>query len=79
MLAGVGAEVFGEIPSGPRNGINETFMLANNFQTASTCVYRNGLREHLSVGYTEASPTIVFTTPPLTSDVITVDYLIATA
>jgi hypothetical protein len=75
--AGNNSPVFNETPSGTQDGTNETFTLANNFQAVSTRVSRNGLREQLNVGYTEASPTIVFTTAPLPSDVLTVDYLIA--
>ena len=74
---GGAAQVYGEIPSGTQNGTNETFTLANSFITGSTCVFRNGLRERLGVGYTESSPTIVFTTAPMSNDVIEVDYLIA--
>lgn len=68
--------VFGEVPL--RVGTLATVTLANSFQTGSTCVYRNGLRELLGIGYTEHSPTITLTTAPLISDVISVDYLIAT-
>jgi hypothetical protein len=67
--------VFGEVPL--RVGAMVTLTLANAFQAGSTCVYRNGLRERLGFGYTESSPTITLTTAPLTSDVISVDYLIA--
>jgi hypothetical protein len=74
--SGNGTQVFGEVPSGTLNGSNETFTVSNSFQTGTTCVYRNGLREHLGVGYTESSPELLFTTPPLGSDVITVDYLV---
>jgi hypothetical protein len=80
LLANPGSgatQIFGEIPSGTQDGTNETLTLANDFVTGSTCVYRNGLRERLGVGYTESSPTIVFAAPPLSSDVIEVDYQIS--
>lgn len=73
---GGGALAVGESPSGTRNGTNATFALSQAFSPGSTSVFRNGLREQLGVGYTESSPQIVFTTPPLSSDVITVDYLV---
>jgi hypothetical protein len=75
--SGAGTQVFAETPSGVQDGVNDTFTLANTFQTGSTCVYRNGLREQLNVGYTEDSPSIVFTTAPLAGDSIAVDYLIS--
>lgn len=74
---GVSTLVAGEIPVGNQDGENEAFSLAHAFVTGSTCVYRNGLRERLGAGYTESSPRIIFTTPPLPSDVIEVDYQIA--
>lgn len=74
--AGDGTQVFGEVPSGGQDGVNDSFTLSHGFQAGSTAVFRNGLREQLNVGYTESSPEIVFTSPPLSSDVITVDYLL---
>lgn len=71
-----GALVSGETPSGTKNGINTTFTLAHVPATNTTSVFRNGLREQLGIGYTESTNTIVFTTPPLTSDILLVDYLL---
>lgn len=69
-------QIFGETPAGTFNGINVTFTTALAFQTGTTAVYRNGLREQLGVGYTESlSSTLTFTTAPLADDVITVDYI----
>lgn len=76
--AGDGAQVFGETLTGTRNGTNLVFATANPYRTASTAVYRNGLREMRGVGYTEsAASEITFTTAPESTDDITVDYLIA--
>lgn len=72
---GDGAQVFGETPTGVKNGINTTFGLADTPRSGSTAVYRNGLRERLGVGYTESGTDIVFSTPPLSSDDLSVDYL----
>jgi hypothetical protein len=74
---GNNAPVIGETPSGTQNGTNEVFTLVHSYAADSTAVYRNGLREVLNVGYTESGAgQITFTTPPLSSDVLTVDYLV---
>lgn len=72
---GSGVRVSNETPSGTKNGINTVFTLAHEPQPTSTAVYRNGLREVLTVGYAESGSNITFTTAPLSSDEITVDYL----
>lgn len=69
--------VFGEVPL--RFGTMATLTIGHDFVSGSTSVFRNGLREEVGVGYTESLPdAIILTTAPLTSDVISVDYLIAT-
>lgn len=73
--SGAGTGVFNETPSGTQDGVNAVFTLANTPQSGSTTVYRNGLREVLGTGYTATSSTLTFSTPPLSSDVIRVDYL----
>lgn len=73
---GDGAQAVGESPTGTQDGINSTFALSQAFRPGSTSVFRNGLREQAGVGYAESSPQIVFTTPPLSSDLITVDYIV---
>lgn len=71
------ATVVAEVPTGTKNGTNVTFTVGHNFRTASTAVYRNGLREHLGVGYTEASAnTLTFSTAPLSDDDLLVDYVL---
>lgn len=71
------ALITGEVPSGTANGANTTFTTANHFATATTQVFRNGLRERLNAGYTESgSNSIVFSNPPLSTDSVVVDYLI---
>lgn len=72
---GDGTYVLNETPSGTQNGINVEFTLAHAPQTGSTSVYRNGLREVIGVGYSVSGSGITFTTAPLSSDVLTVDYL----
>lgn len=72
---GDGAPVFGEKPTGTQNGINVSFTLIHTPQAGSTSLYRNGLREVLGVGYSVSGADITFSTAPLSSDEITVDYL----
>jgi hypothetical protein len=75
--SGSNAPVENEIPGGTQNGVNEVFTLVNSYLAGSTQVFRNGLRERLNVGYNESGAAqITFTTAPLVTDVLTVDYLI---
>lgn len=72
-----GAPIIGEIPAGIQDGVNLAFTTVTTFAVDSTAVYRNGLREVRGVGYTETgSDTVTFTTAPLSSDDITIDYII---
>ncbi len=69
---------YSEALSGTQNGTNEVFTTAHNYISGTTVVWRNGLREVLGVGYTESGTgQITFTTAPLTSDVIRIDYVAA--
>jgi len=72
---GTNSPVIGEAPTGLQNGTNTVFSTAHAFISGSTAVYRNGLREVLGSGYTEGSSQITFVQPPLSSDVIEIDYL----
>lgn len=68
--------VFGEVLSGPPDGVRTLFTTLGSFTPGATAVYRNGLREVRGVGYTESLPdTIVFTTAPDVGDDMTIDYL----
>jgi hypothetical protein len=68
--------VVGEVPAGTLNGSNDTFTVSTPFVASTTSVFRNGLREQLGVGYNESGGNaVVFTTPPLISDLLAVDYL----
>lgn len=74
---GTNTPVYNETPAGAQNGTNLVFTTVHPYQTGSTVVHRNGLREIRGVGYTEsATATISFTTAPLASDILTIDYLI---
>jgi hypothetical protein len=68
--------VFGETPTGAKNGVNQSYTLAHNYVSGSISLYRNSLREQLVANYTEVAPNqIHLVTPPLSSDDLTVDYL----
>lgn len=67
--------MFGEIPSGSKNGTNTVFTLAHLPTVGTVTVYRNGLREHPGVGYTVSGTALTFSTAPLADDDIFVDYL----
>jgi hypothetical protein len=67
--------VYGETPSGLVNGSNTVFTTAFPYVAASTRVFINGDRKHLSVDYTEsAASQITFTSAPASMSVILVDY-----
>lgn len=71
---GEGVQIFGESLTGA-DGIETEFTAANPYLADSTAVYRNGLRER---HYTEtSSTTITFDDPPLSTDDITLDYILA--
>lgn len=73
---GDGAQVFGEIPSGDKDGSNVVFNTAEVYRSNSTAVYINGLREFRGVGYAESGGSIItFTSPPLSSDDVRIDYV----
>lgn len=73
-----GTAIFGETPSGTKDGTNVTFAVAHTYIPGTLAVYRNALREN-PANYTESAPTgLVFGTAPLAIDDITVDYLIST-
>jgi len=67
--------VYGETPSGLVNGSNTVFTTAHPYTTASTRVFVNGDRKHLTVDYTEsAASQITFASAPASMSVILVDY-----
>lgn len=71
------ATVIAEVPTGTKDGTNISFTVGHNFRTGTTALYRNGLRERLGVGYTEASAnSLSFSTAPLVDDEILVDYVL---
>ena len=74
---GSGSWSFNETPSGVQNGVNLVFTLSSVPLVGVLKVYRNGLREKLGVGYTVTGTTLTFTTAPLITDELTVDYQIA--
>jgi len=73
---GDGSPVYGESPSGARDGVNLVFALSAPPSGGTAAVYRNGLREVQGIGFTLSGSTLIFTSAPLSDDVLTVDYLI---
>jgi hypothetical protein len=73
---GPGGSAVSEVVSGQlQNGVATTFSLANTVDTSQAVqVYRNGLMEVPGVGFSATSNSIIFTTPPLSSDVVAVVY-----
>lgn len=77
IAAGIGLSIItNEIPVGIKDGVNDTFTLVSPARPNSVAVYRNGLREVSGIGFIETDlVTITFSTPPLTTDDITTDYI----
>jgi hypothetical protein len=72
---GSSSSVVEMLPPERFNGVTTTFMLGNNADLAQAFqVFRNGLLEVHGVGYTVTPSRVVFTTPPLNDDVVTVIY-----
>lgn len=63
--------VLGEVPTGDINGTNDTFTTAFDFEQVT--VYLNGLKETFFT--TSGSNVIIIDDPPLTGDIVTVDYV----
>lgn len=61
--------------TGAVNGSNTSFSTTTQFLPGSTRLYRNGVRQKLGVDYIEnATIGVVFTTAPLTGDILVIDY-----
>jgi hypothetical protein len=68
--------VYAEIPAGIVNGINPVFTSINSFIPATLIVYVNGLRQTIINDYiTAGNNTITFVSPPLITDITTIDYI----
>jgi hypothetical protein len=75
-ISGGGAtQVFNEVPTGSINSSNTVFTTAGDFETGTTRVYLNGIRQKLSTDYTETdTDEITFTVAPTTGDELIIDY-----
>lgn len=72
------ANTYNETPTGLVNSSNTVYTAAANFNTGTTRVYLNGLRQALGVDYTETgADEITFTTAPTTGDNLFLDYEVA--
>ena len=68
----------GETPIGEYDGANTVFLTLNTFQPNTTIVYLNGLRlcRGSAYDYEESgNTTLIFTTAPIVTDIILVDYI----
>lgn len=74
---GEGFQVFGEVLTGTRDGVNTTFTTALDYRAGSTAVFRNGLREQVGPCYVESPPrTVTFDEPPMATDDLSIDYIV---
>ena len=72
--AGTGFPVVGETPAGVINGSNATFTTSQPFQSGTTAVYLNGLREDF---YSESgNSTVILGAPPTVGDKLRIDYTV---
>jgi len=64
-----------EVPAGLVNGSNKIFTTVKEYITSSTSVFLNGLKQKLSISYTETGANqITFDDAPITGDQIIIDY-----
>ena len=69
-------EVYGEIPTGPINGLNGSFVTTVPFRSGTERLYLNGVRQKRTDDYVAIPPvTLVFVLPPRLNDHVLVDYL----
>lgn len=74
---GGGTLIYGETPTGAKNGSNKVFTFAYSYAAGSTAVYRNGLRGFRGFDYNETgSNQITFSDAPLVDDNLIVDYTV---
>lgn len=71
---GTGTAVSGEVPSGPIDGVNYVFTIAHVALPNTFRLYKNGLRQKLSLDFIFSSVTITFADPPLSGELIQADY-----
>lgn len=67
----------GETPTGTINGTNTTFTTAASYKSGKIAVFRNGVRQKVTVDYIETTPAsgiFNFVTAPSTGDGVMVDY-----
>lgn len=67
--------VFNEIPSGPVNGSNTAFTLANAPTSGTVEIYRNGLLQVSGTDYTQSGTSVTYLYAPLTGDNLKANYL----
>ena len=69
-------EVYGELPAGPVDGMNATFVTSVPFRAGTERLYLNGVRQMRANDYVVIPPvTLTFVLPPRATDHVLVDYL----
>ena len=67
--------VYGEVPTGAIDGLNDTFTLNFTPLVNTLQVYIDGMRYQDTVDYSLAVATLTLVTPPATGQVLLVDYI----
>jgi hypothetical protein len=71
---GGGTSISGEVPSGPIDGVNTTFILGHTPLPNTLKVFLNGLRQKQTLDFLFSGATITFVTAPQNSDLLLCDY-----
>jgi len=75
-VSGIPEHVYGEVPSGAKNGVNKVFTTLYNYRPATIRIYLNGLRQYEANDYGETGLNqFTFTNAPTSSDILLVDYI----
>ena len=63
-----------ETPSGTVDGANQTFTISRDPEAGSLKLYRGGARQRVTEDYTLSGRTITITIPPVSGEILLVDY-----
>jgi hypothetical protein len=75
--SGSSSDIFNEVPTGTKNGVNLIFTLSSNYIATKTRLYLNGQRLKIGDDYIESGANqITFVLPPHAQDNIIIDYSI---
>lgn len=71
---GGGTSISGEVPAGPIDGFNTTFVLGHTPLPNTLKIFKNGLRQKQILDFSFFPDTITFVSPPESGDLILCDY-----